>query len=128
MAKLVKKPSGPAERGIGVGISRIESSDVGLSTFGIMGRMGSIGGDELARVAVDAPFLLQGRGKEDVDSVSLRRWGNSLEFPETGSLVTSPRAACERLGWLSFLNRLKKGIVKEDLDTGKMLLNMRFQE
>jgi hypothetical protein len=110
MAKLVKITPGPTERGIGVGISRIEASDVGLSTFGIMGRGGS-GGDELARLAVDAPFLLQWRGKEGVGSVSLRRWGSS-EFPETGLLVTSPEAARERLGWLSFLNRLKKGIVK----------------
>jgi hypothetical protein len=109
MAKLVKKTSGPTARGIGVGISRIEASDVGLSTFGIMGR-GVSRGEELARLAVDVPFLLQGRGKEVVGSVSLRRWGNSLEFPETGLLVTSPEAACERLGWLSFLNRLKKGI------------------
>ena len=112
MVKLVKKTSGPAERGIGVGISRIESSDVGLSTFGITGRLRSIGGDELARVAVDVPFLLQGRGKEEVDSVSFRRWGNSSELPETGLLDTSPEAACERLGWLSFLDRLKKGIVE----------------
>ena len=71
MVKLVKKTSGPAERGIGLGISRIESSDVGLSTFGIMGTIGSIGGDELARVAVDAPFLLQGRGRDGVEPVSL---------------------------------------------------------
>ena len=95
-----------------MGISRIESSDVGLLTFGIMEGMGSIGGDELTRVAVDVSFLLQGRGKEGVDSVSLRCWGNSLEFSETGLLVTSTETACERLGWPSFLNRLKKGIVR----------------
>ena len=98
MAKLVKKISGPAERGIGVGISRIESSDAGLSTFGIMGRMGSIVADELARVAVGVPLLLQGRGKEGVDSASLRRWGNSVELPDTRLPVTSREAACERLG------------------------------
>ena len=71
MAKLAKEGPGPVERSIGVGISCIKLSDVGLSTFGIMGRMGSIGRDELTRVAVGVLFFLQGRGKEGVDSVSL---------------------------------------------------------
>lgn len=79
-----------------------------------MGLTASIGGDELARPAVDAPFLLQGRGKEGVGSVSLRRWFISSELPEKGPglLATSSEAARERLGWLNFLNRRKKGIFK----------------
>ena len=97
-----------------MGISRIAASDAGLSTWGIMGLTASIGGDELARPAVDAPFLLQGRGKEGVGSVSLRRWFISSELPEKGPglLATSSEAARERLGWLNFLNRRKKGIFK----------------
>ena len=72
---------------------------------------GSIGGDELSRLVVDAPFLLQRRGKEEVDPVSLRGRGNSLEFPERKLLATSSEAARVKLGWLNFLDRLKRGML-----------------
>jgi len=112
IVRLVRKTPEPVGRGIGVGISRIAASDAGLSTFGVTGSAGPVGGDELARVTVDAAFLLQGRGKEGVGSVFLRRWGNSSGFAEKGSLATSAEAGRARLGWLDFRNRLKKGIVE----------------
>ncbi len=112
IVRLVRKTPGPAGRDIGVGISRIAASGVGLSTFGAMGSAGSIGGDKLARLTVDAAFLLQGRGKEGVGSVFLRRWGDSSGFAEKESLATSAEAGRARLGWLDFRNRLKKGIVE----------------
>jgi hypothetical protein len=68
---------------------------------------------------VDAPFLLQGRGKEGDDLVSLRGWVISSELAEEGPglLATSSEAARERPGWLNFLGRRKKGILKgEDQD------------
>jgi hypothetical protein len=105
IVRLVKKTPGPAGRGIGMGISRIAVSGAGLSTFGVTGGVGSIGGDEPARLTVDAPFLFQGRGKGGVGSVSLRRWGNTSELSERGSA----EAARLRPGCL--FGRLKKGII-----------------
>ena len=105
MVRWVKKTPGPAGRGIGVGISRTPASGAGLSTIGVTGSVGSIGGDEAARLPVDDPFFLQRRGKEGVGSVSLRGWGDISELPERWSAEAGRvRPGC-------FLERLKNGIV-----------------
>ena len=86
----------------------------GLLTFRVTMRAGSIGGDDLARLMADAPFLLrlQGSGKERDGSDSLRRRDSLSEFSEEGSLGSSGEVGGVSLGWLKCLNTLKKGIVE----------------
>ena len=115
---------------MGTGIPRTGGLGAGLLIFRVAMRAGSIGGDDLARLMADAPFLLglQERGKGRVGSDSLRWRDNSSEFPEEGSLVTLGEAGGASLGWLKCLNTLKKGIVEQNPGPGWQLLGRRLEK
>lgn len=95
MARLVRRTPGVVGRGIGGGISRIPSSDVGPSALGIEGGV-DFDRDELGRSPVDGRFLLQGRRMAGVGPLAC--WGGSLELSAEGLLPASVGAGRGRLG------------------------------
>ena len=62
MAISMAMTPGPAGGGIGTGISRTGVLGAEFLALRILKRAGSIGGDDLARLMADAPFLLRVQG------------------------------------------------------------------